>query len=99
MTTPYTIDELKQRLIPVLKENGTKKATLYGSYAKGTATKESDVDILVDSGLTGLRFFGLLDDVVNALECEVDLIDIVDIIPDSPVEHEINRTGVVLYER
>ena len=39
-----------------------------GTSAKGVATAKSDIDLLVDSGLRGLAFFGLLEDVsaVNA---------------------------------
>ena len=58
----------------------------------------NDVDILVDSGLQGLAFFGLLDDVCESLSCSVDLIDTKDVIPGSLVDREIRNTGVVIYE-
>lgn len=99
MQYPYTIEQLKQRLTPVFQENNVRKATLFGSYGKGQATTKSDVDLLVDSGLKGMRFFALLEDVCTSLDCEVDLIDVVDIVPNSPVDREIRRTGVVIYER
>ena len=72
---------------------------LFGSYGKGLATPESDVDILVDSGLPGLSFFGLLEDVCQSLDCPVDLIDTRDVIPGSAIEREIQRTGTVIYEQ
>ncbi|MBQ5541963.1 MAG: nucleotidyltransferase domain-containing protein, partial [Erysipelotrichales bacterium] len=31
---------------------------LFGSYAKGTASDQSDVDLLVGADVRGLRFFG-----------------------------------------
>lgn len=99
MQYPYTIEQLKQRLTPVFQENNVCKATLFGSYGKGQATIKSDVDLLVDSGLKGMRFFALLEDVCTSLDCGVDLIDVVDIVPNSPVDREIRRTGVVIYER
>jgi predicted nucleotidyltransferase len=43
----YTITEITDRLTPVFEQNGVTKAILFGSYAKGTATEESDVDIVV----------------------------------------------------
>lgn len=58
----YTLPELKERLHPVFAQYGVRKATLFGSYAKGLATNRSDVALLVDSGLRGLAFFGLLND-------------------------------------
>ena len=47
----YSIDELQTCLIPVFQQYGVKKAVLFGSYGKGTATASSDVDLMVDSGL------------------------------------------------
>ena len=99
MSEVYTIEQLKTVLTPVFRKNNVRKATLFGSYSKGSATEHSDVDLLVDSGLRGLQFFGLLDDVCEALPCRVDLIDTYDVEAGSPVEAEIKRTGVVLYEQ
>ena len=56
------------------------------------------MDILVDSGLRGLAFFGLLEDIVNSLGKQVDLLDVSEIIPESPVDREIRKYGVVIYE-
>lgn len=99
MSEMYTIDRLRNELTPVFRKNKVRKVTLFGSYAKGRATEHSDVDLLVDSGLRGLAFFGLLDDVCETLKCDVDLIDTSDVVPGSPVDNEIVQTGVVLYER
>ena len=95
----YTLDQIKRRLHPVLKKNHVRKATIFGSYSKGLATSGSDIDILVDSGLHGLSFFGLLEDVCQSLERDVDLIDTADIIPNSKIDHEIKKTGIVIYEQ
>ena len=98
MSEMYTIDRLRSVLAPVFEKNKVRKAILFGSYSQGQETAHSDVDLLVDSGLRGLAFFGLMDDVCNALDCRVDLIDICDIIPDSRVDREIRNTGVVIYD-
>ena len=99
MRLPDTVDQLKVRLTPVFDKNKVRRATLFGSYVKGEATSRSDVDLLVDSGLHGMQFFGLLEDVCNSLECDVDLIDVQDIIPNSKIDQEIRHTGVVIYEQ
>ena len=95
----YTIEQLRERLNPVFRKNNVRRATLFGSYSQGRATPESDVDILVDSGLKGLSFYGLLEDASKALDCPLDLIDTREVVPDSLVDREIRRTGVVIYER
>lgn len=95
----YSIEQLQAQLVPVFQKNGVRKAILFGSYAKGTAQPASDVDLWVDSGLRGLSFFGLLEDVCRCVQCEVDLIDRADVIPGSAVDREIHNTGVVIYEQ
>ena len=93
----YDIQEIKRRLNPVFTENGVKSAVLFGSYATGSATKKSDVDIMVDSGLRGLDFVGLIEYVREALQKKVDLIDVYYITPDSPVDKNILATGVRIF--
>ncbi len=99
MSEAYTVSQIQGILTPVFKKNQVRRAVLFGSYSKGLATPYSDVDILVDSGLHGLEFFGLLDDVCELLDCDVDLIDTRDVIPNSRVDQEIRNTGVVIYEQ
>lgn len=70
---------------------------LFGSYAKGHAAPDSDIDILVDSGLKGLSFIGLLEDAATLLGKAADLIDASQIAPDSPVDREIRQTGIIIY--
>lgn len=95
----YEIVKLKEDLTPIFKKYKVKKAILFGSYAKGKANKYSDVDILVDSGLKGLKFYGLLEDISSKLSTSVDLIDKSQVVRNSEVDKEINATGVVIYER
>ncbi len=97
MSKIYSLPELKSILDPVFSEHGVRKAVLFGSYAKGTATEHSDVDLLVDSGLRGLKFFGLLESVTCALNIPVDLLDVTQIEHGSKVEHEIQNSGVAIY--
>ena len=91
------IESIKDELSPVFKKYDVNSAILFGSYAKENARDNSDVDILVDSGLKGLAFFGLLEDVVNALGKPVDLIDVTQVDPNSVVMNEINQKGVMIY--
>ena len=93
----YTQLQIKEILAPVFRSHNVKRAVLCGSYAKGNAKKKSDIDIMVDSGLRGLAFFGLLEDVVTSLDKSVDLLDKSEIIPDSKVDNEIRESGVVIY--
>ncbi len=93
----YTTEQIKALLQPVFSSHSIKKAVLFGSYAKGLAKAHSDIDILVDSGLKGLAFFGLLEDVVSTLDKSVDLLDVSQVAKNSEVENEIQKSGVVIY--
>lgn len=42
------IEEIKRRIIPILKEAGVTRSSLFGSVAQGEAREESDIDILVE---------------------------------------------------
>ncbi len=94
----YTIDDIQRVLYPVLNLHKVKKAVLFGSYVKGEATENSDVDLLVDSGLRGLRFVGMMEDIRQALNKNVDVFDITHITPNSKIYSEINKDGVTIYE-
>ena len=98
MEAAYTVEQIKNILSPVFKAHRVRRAVLFGSYAKGTARAKSDIDILVDSGLRGLAFYGLLEDVSEALKNEVDLLDVSQIRPESGVDRDIKSSGVVIYE-
>ena len=97
MSRVYTIPELKEILTPIFQQNSVRQAILFGSYANGYATAQSDVDLLVDSGLRGLAFFGLLEDVVTALGISVDLLDVSQISADSRISREIRESGVGIF--
>ena len=45
-----TIPAVKERIAPVCKAHGVAKVYLFGSYARGEATEESDVDLHIEGG-------------------------------------------------
>lgn len=76
---PYSVEEIRRRVKPVAERYRLAAVYLFGSYARGEATAESDVDLLVDltgSDVHGLRFVSLYQDLVDALEAEIDLVTV-----------------------
>lgn len=71
-----TIDEIKGKAVPILKEAGVKRSSVFGSMVRGDATERSDVDILIEppKGMGLFRFIGLEQDVRDALGRPVDLV-------------------------
>lgn len=94
-----TKEDIITILFPVFQRKGVRRAVLFGSYAEGTQTENSDIDILVDSGMRGLRFYGLLEDVCQSVNHPVDLIDVYQIKPGSKIAREIANKGIVIYEQ
>ena len=95
----YTIEEIKNKLTPIFEDNGVLKAVLFGSYAKGEATEESDIDIAayVDEDMSILSFCGIADNVINTLGKEVDFLYADDIIPGGKIDLELQKRGIVIY--
>lgn len=42
------LKKIIDKIIAILKANDVKKAAIFGSFARGEATKSSDVDILIE---------------------------------------------------
>lgn len=73
---PYTIDELREIISPIAAEHGVKSVSLFGSYSKGNASRESDVDLKIEKGQlrTMFQISGFRLAVEDALQLPVDLI-------------------------
>ena len=50
MSAIYTIPEIKNIVCPLAKEYGAERVYLFGSYARGESTKNSDIDLRIDKG-------------------------------------------------
>ena len=74
---------------------------LFGSYAKNEATKDSDLDFVIDTKeqLIGFKLFSLITKIEEAFNKDVDAFEKSEIIENSKIDKEIKRTGVVVYEK
>lgn len=93
-----SLDNIRNKLTPIFQKYHTGQALLFGSYAKGTAHRNSDVDLYVDSKLRGLKFIGFTEDIRQALDDqEVDVFDVAHVQSGSPLDQEIHSTGIIIY--
>lgn len=93
------ISDIQSVLTPVFNHYDISRAVIFGSIAKGTATEKSDLDLLVDSRLHGLRFVGFIEAIRQAVGMPVDVFDVSHIEKGSKIDHEIHKTGVTIYEK
>ncbi len=69
-----TIEDIKEGCQRVLSKYDVKCAYLYGSYAKGHQKENSDVDLFIISEETGLRYFGLIEELREELHKRVEIV-------------------------
>ena len=91
-----SIDKIKSCVSPILEKHNIHYCYLFGSYAKGRARENSDVDLLVDTDITGMEFFRLTEELRSALHKKVDLLRLQDLSKDNPIVFEILKDGIKL---
>ena len=71
------INDIKIKILPILKKYNVKKAGIFGSVARNEANEESDVDILVeiDSDISLLDFIGMKIEIEEILGKKIDLVE------------------------
>jgi len=72
------INEIKKKIIGILKKNKVVRAGIFGSYARGEEKKDSDIDILVeinDNNLSLLGFIALKHRIEDTLRRKIDLVE------------------------
>lgn len=98
--TIFSLDEIKERLAPIATEYGVNKILLFGSYSRGTANLESDLDFYIeDKGELHslLELSGMILDLQECFGCEIDLLS--GKIEDSALFNNILNEGVVVFDQ
>lgn len=82
----YSIEEIRKKIAPVAAQYHLKAVFLFGSYARGDAAEDSDIDLLVDT--TGTNLNSLLS--LGALYCDLEaaLGKPIDLVTVSTLEQE-----------
>jgi len=97
LKSPLFINEIKDRLTPLFRKEGLQLVLLFGSIAKGSVHRKSDIDLgfLFDEPVD---FLTLTNEVTKLLHS--DRVDVVDLRRASPLlKFCAAQKGKVLYER
>lgn len=73
----FSVLSIKKKVLPILKRHAVKRASIFGSFARGTAKAKSDVDFLIEYKGKNKSLFDLVDlktDLEETLDRKVDLI-------------------------
>lgn len=95
----YTTTEIRQKIEPIAKKYGIQTVSLFGSYARGTATDESDIDLYIDKGKLRslLQYFAFVYDLEQEFQCHVDVVTTE--ISDKAFLSGIFKEGVLVYPK
>lgn len=76
MEKVYAVNEIQAIIRPILQDYGVSRAYLFGSYARGEATGQSDIDLRIDGGRVSSMFGlgALYQELAEALKKPVDLV-------------------------
>lgn len=68
--------EVQNKISPVLKEYGVKRAAVFGSVSRGDDGPQSDIDIIVSLGkpMGMFAYMGLIEEIEEKLGRKVDLL-------------------------
>ena len=92
-----TVEKIKNSISDILNKYDVEYCYLFGSYAKHKATETSDVDLIINTKTTGLKFYGLVEELREALHKNVDLIRVVDLKENIELLNEILKDGIKIH--
>ncbi|MDR3154135.1 MAG: nucleotidyltransferase domain-containing protein [Deltaproteobacteria bacterium] len=94
-----TIEEIKRIVTPIAKKYGVERVFVFGSYARGDATPESDVDFRIDRGAISTLFElgGFYSDVEEALSMPIDVLTTKSL--DADFLNIIAKEEIMIYEQ
>ena len=93
------IASIRSSIEPIAKKYGLKRVFLFGSYAKGTANENSDVDFLIEKGnqsFSLLTLSSFLQEVQSVLNLSVDVVTTSGIAED--FRKSIMGSEILIYE-
>lgn len=70
---------------------------LFGSYAKGYAKEDSDIDFCIKTSLTGLKFVGFVEKLHQELKKRIDVTRFSDLKDNLELVNEIMKDGIKIY--
>ena len=99
----YTLEEIKEKIVPIAEKYRIPMVYIFGSYARGTADENSDLDFLVDTRGTALKSLlslgALYSDLEAVFEKNIDLITLGSLEQSTQIPSEAEFKKTVWEER
>ena len=97
-TSVFTMEQIAAAVKPLADKYRVKEIYLFGSYARGEADENSDLDFLVFGGEMFRRtmIFALAEELREVLNKNVDVFEITEVNPDSNFYQTIMKEKVLV---
>jgi uncharacterized protein len=96
-----TTEQIKQTVTDYFKDKPVKKVYLFGSYARGKADENSDVDLLLDiaedAPVTYFTLGGYLADMMDRFQRKVDIVTVDSLRKDRYFTKFVEEQKKILY--
>lgn len=89
--------DIKSKCSEVFERYEVDFCILFGSYAKGKAKPNSDVDLIISGDVHGLKFYALVEEIRITLHKRVDLLDVSQLNDNMELIKEVLRDGIRIY--
>ena len=91
-----TFSEIEAIVRQLLYQYHAESAILFGSYARGEATKDSDIDLIVIGGKNFIprNIFAVGEDLREITGRSADVFEIREVNPDTPFYHSVMKEGI-----
>ena len=92
------LQKIKDICIDIFPDYNVEYCYLFGSYAKNKATETSDVDLLISTSTTGIKFYDLVESIRQALHKKVDILTTEQLKDNFDLLNEILKDGIKIYK-
>lgn len=92
-----SIDLIKKTVTDICQKHDVNAVYLFGSYAKNKARSDSDIDLMIVSGIEGIEYYQLLNELETKLKKKIDLLRLETAIQNVKLMKEILKDGIKIY--
>ena len=92
-----SVEDITKGCRKIFENHNVNFCILFGSYAKGKASENSDVDLLISTSEKGLKYYGLIEEIRVALNKRVDILDMAQLRDNLELTEEILKDGIKIY--
>ncbi len=92
-----TVQQIKDICTDIFSTVDIEYCYLFGSYAKGKADENSDVDLLISTSVSGMKFYDLVETIREGLKKKVDVLNREQLNDNPDLINEILKDGIKIY--